>query len=153
MKELSSRCKNMLVVDEKTVPWFPRHISELDRIAPRILDAGADLHADHPGFHDKVYRQRREELAQMALNHKFGDEIPFIKYTEDEVRTWGIVYNKLRSLQEAYAVPEYNAILRSMEKECGFSDTNIPQARDISKFLTKKTGFTLWPVAGLLSSR
>ena len=40
-----------------------------------------------------------------------------------------------------------------MEEECGFSDTNIPQAKDISTFLTNKTGFRLWPVAGLLSSR
>eukprot|EP01031_Cornospumella_fuschlensis_P038725 gene38725-47081_t len=36
--ELKHRCRDMLVLDEKEVPWFPRHISELDLIAPRIKD-------------------------------------------------------------------------------------------------------------------
>ena len=34
------------------VPWFPRHISDLNLIASRTLDAGDKLQSDHPGFSD-----------------------------------------------------------------------------------------------------
>jgi phenylalanine-4-hydroxylase len=153
MRELRARCKNMLVLDEREVPWFPRHVSDLDRIATRTLDAGADLEADHPGFHDPVYRTRRTELASISNSFAYGDEIPHIQYTPEEISTWGTVYNKLKSLQDKYACPEYLKILPLMEKHCGYSENNIPQARDISNFLYAKTGFQLRPVAGLLSSR
>lgn len=153
MRELRARCKNMLVLDEREVPWFPRHISDLDRIASRTLDAGADLEADHPGFHDPVYRKRRTELATIAQTFAYGDEIPVIQYTPEEISTWGTVYSKLKSLQDKYACPEYLKILPLMEKYCGYGENNIPQARDISNFLYAKTGFQLRPVAGLLSSR
>lgn len=44
----------LLILDNKKVHYFPRHISELDNIANRTLgcDTG-DLEADHPGFHGK----------------------------------------------------------------------------------------------------
>ena len=30
------------------VPWFPKNISELDRNANKILEAGGELKSDHP---------------------------------------------------------------------------------------------------------
>lgn len=151
--QLKKLSKNHFILNEKEVPWFPRHISELDRIAPRTLDAGSDLQSDHPGFHDEVYRKRRTELADLALNLRYGDEIPLIEYTEEEKKTWGIVYNNLVNLHSKYACSEYINILKLMEKKINLSPDNIPQARDISNFLKSQTGFTLRPVAGLLSSR
>lgn len=153
MKELQSRCRNMLVLDERKVPWFPRHISDLDQIAPRILDANTCLEADHPGFHDKVYRERRGELAQIALDFRYDQEIPYIQYTKSETDTWGVVYKKLETLHKQYACQEFLDILPMMVKQCGYSADNIPQARDISNFLKSRTGFRIRPVAGLLSSR
>jgi len=66
------------------VNWFPRHLSELDMIANRTLDAGDDLESDHPGFNDPVYRARRTALAKVAMTYKWDEKIPSIDYTELE---------------------------------------------------------------------
>lgn len=153
LTSIKKHCKNILVLDRKTVPWFPRHIKELDLIANRTLDAGSELTSDHPGFNDPVYRKRREHLAQIARDHRQGENVPHIDYTSDEISTWGAVYSRLSALHKMYACTEYNQILELMQKHCGFSETSIPQAQDISNFLIAKTGFSLRPVAGLLSSR
>jgi len=153
LAELNKVCRNLLVLDQKEVPWFPRKRDELDVIANRVLDAGKDLESDHPGFHDKVYRARRAELADIAVNFKQGESIPFIKYTPEELSVWAAVYDRLSALHDRYACSEYLETLRLMEAHCGYSRTSIPQAQDISNFLMEKTGFSLRPVAGLLSSR
>jgi phenylalanine-4-hydroxylase len=149
---VSKRCSSILVLDDKIVPWFPRHISDLDLIANRVLDAGADLESDHPGFHDPVYRQRRANLADIAMKYKYTESIPRVKYEQYEIDTWGAVYEELSKLRHN-ACKEYRDIIVQMEKHCGYGRTSIPQAQDISNFLQASTGFRLRPVAGLLSSR
>lgn len=107
LKTIRSMTKHLLILDEKEVPWFPHHISELDKLSNRTLDAGAELQADHPGFNDPVYRARREELASISNSAVYGKPVPAVKYTETETKTWGTVYAKLKSLQDKYACPEY----------------------------------------------
>ena len=69
---LKTKCKNVLLLDEKVVPWFPRHISELDNIANRTMSGGEEgLESDHPGFTDEVYIERRKELAEIAGEYLF----------------------------------------------------------------------------------
>jgi phenylalanine-4-hydroxylase len=84
-----------------------RHISELDLIANRTLDAGQDLESDHPGFTDMVYRTRRAELAESAQKHNIYDPIPYIKYTKEEVETWTQVWDRMEALWDDYACKEY----------------------------------------------
>lgn len=153
MADLSKVSRNTLVLDEKEVPWFPRTICELDKIANRVKDAGSDLVADHPGFNDPTYRTRRTELASAAMTCSVMSPIPIINYTPEEVKTWGTIYNKLADSHRQHACQEYLTIMKLMEKECGFGPDRIPQVRDISTFLKARTGFTMRPVAGLLSSR
>lgn len=153
MVNLENECASIFVLDQKTVPWFPQNREDLDKIANRILDAGTDLDSDHPGFNDQVYRKRRGELAKIALDHRNGANIPKIKYTAAEIETWGIVMDKLEALQGDYACSKFLEIWPLLKKHCGYSRDNIPQAEDISRFLTQRTGFQIRPCAGLLSSR
>lgn len=107
MTDLGPLTTKLLVLDEKDVRWFPRHISELDLIAHRILDAGVDLESDHPGFHDDTYRKRRAQLAQNALQHQWDKPIPFIQYSKEEIETWGIVWDRMQDLWKQYACKEF----------------------------------------------
>ncbi|XP_048464004.1 phenylalanine-4-hydroxylase [Rhincodon typus] len=136
-----------------TVPWFPRTIQDLDKFANQILSYGSELDADHPGFTDAVYRARRKEFADIAYNYRHGDVIPRVEYTEDEKRTWSIVYRELKTLYPTHACLEHNRVFPLLEQYCGYRENNIPQLEDVSRFLQSCTGFRLRPVAGLLSSR
>jgi len=75
-------------------PWFPRHIFDLDNIDQRTLKDGADLSSDHPGFHDPVYKKRRQQIADIAFNYQLKDVIiPNIDYTENEDETWTAIWD------------------------------------------------------------
>ncbi|VDO44756.1 unnamed protein product, partial [Haemonchus placei] len=60
---------------------------------------------------------------------------------------------ELVSLYPTHACKEFNYIFPLLQQNCGFRADNIPQLQDVSDFLKDCTGFTLRPVAGLLSSR
>jgi len=153
LKCLKPMTRRVLILDEKRVHWFPRHISELDLIANRTLDAGKDLESDHPGFNDKVYRSRRAKLTELAQKHRWDQPIPRIEYTEQETATWATVWDKMDNLWDKYACAEYKRTMGLMKQFAGYSRTNIPQQQDVSEFLRSNTNFTMRPVAGLLSSR
>uniref|UniRef100_A0A7I4Y2W5 BH4_AAA_HYDROXYL_2 domain-containing protein n=1 Tax=Haemonchus contortus TaxID=6289 RepID=A0A7I4Y2W5_HAECO len=133
--------------------WFPKTIYDLDICGKRVIMYGAGLDADHPGFKDAEYRKRRMMFADIALNYKHGEPIPRIEYTESEKKTWGIIYRKLRELHKKHACREFLENFDLLERHCGYSEHNIPQLEDISRFLKAKTGFRIRPVAGYLSAR
>ncbi|KAI3642540.1 hypothetical protein MP228_012095 [Amoeboaphelidium protococcarum] len=140
-------------LNSKAIPWFPRRKYDLDSFAEKVLSYGAELDADHPGFKDLEYRKRRDEITAIARTYKTNQPIPHIEYTESELQTWSIVFNKLTQLYPTHACRQHQYVFPLLIQNCGYSDKNIPQLEDISRFLKDCTGFTLRPVMGLLSSR
>lgn len=133
--------------------WFPNHISDLDHCQHLITKFEPDLDSDHPGFTDKTYRARRQYIANIAFEHRHGQVIPRIEYTEEEISTWNAVYTQLRNLLPTHGCREHNEVFKILERECGYGPNNIPQLEDISNFMKRRSGFQLRPVSGLLSAR
>ena len=129
--------KDGTIPKKDAVPWFPRHISELDKYANRILSFGADLNDGHP-----VYRARRQYFADLAYNYKHGDKLPHVLYTKEETETWGKIFEQLTRLYPTHACKEYNRVFPLLIEKCEYRKDNIPQLEDVSNFLKgKKNAF------------
>ena len=82
MERLEDMSKGITKVGSKAVPWFPIDINDFDHIGKRILSEGDGIQdADHPGFRCPIYRARRQEVTQMAMDYRMVDPIPTLEYT------------------------------------------------------------------------
>lgn len=133
--------------------WIPMSIWDLDKCNHLNINYNPDMDSRHPGFSDKEYRKRREEIARIAFEYRHGDVIPRVKYSADELKTWKIIYQQLSALYPTHACKQHINALKVLETECNYSENSIPQLEDVSRFLRKRTGFSLRPVAGLLTAR
>lgn len=111
--------------------------------------ASVKLDAGHPGFRDRAYRARRDEIAEIALRYQPGAPIPDVPYTEEEHQLWGIVRDALRPQHQSHACAEY---LECVER-LGLSCDRIPQLREVSEKVEALSGFRLEPVGGLVAPR
>ena len=152
VSELRGIASQVLMLDGREVPWFPRHVQELDRVAGNTLDAGAALSADHPGFKDPEYRRRRDLVDALARRYRHGRPYPAVAYTEAEHALWRKIHGHLTPLAAASACAEYRLALAALEQDCGYRQ-GIPDSASVSAFLEARTGFRLRPVAGLLRPR
>ncbi|NJN64051.1 MAG: phenylalanine 4-monooxygenase [Acidobacteria bacterium] len=108
-----------------------------------------ELDADHPGFNDANYRQRRNDIALLARNHKIGEKPSRVTYIDSETSTWRAVFRELNRLFPSHACQEYLNGIALLD----FNDEAIPQLADIDEALFKRTGFRIWPVEGLVEPR
>nr|XP_047142728.1 protein henna-like isoform X1 [Hydra vulgaris] len=132
---------------------FPKNEAELGQNPSHVLNYGLELDGNHPSFTDPIYRQRRTELASIAKNYQYGQVIPRINYTSQEIETWNSLFKILTEKYPIYASKEVNEMFPLLVKNCGYRVGNIPQLEDVSNYLKEKTGFTIRPVTGMLSSR
>lgn len=84
---------------------------------------------------DAEYRQRRAVLASFATGFRYMDQLPLISYTEEENKTWGLVYNRLQHAQSLHACAEYLSIMPLMQAHCGYGPDKIPQVGSRNKIL------------------
>ncbi|GGO23939.1 phenylalanine 4-monooxygenase [Microbispora rosea subsp. aerata] len=108
-----------------------------------------ELATSHPGFADAVYRQRRNAIAALALNHTPGDPIPAVEYTDEEHRVWALVSKELAVKHQKYAVREF----LDAAKRLGLPEDRIPQLQEVGDLLEPLTGFRYLPAAGLVPLR
>lgn len=131
------------------VPWFPHKIRDLDQLTDHIVPYELELDVDHPGFHDFIYRKRREEFINIAREYRHNQPIPRVTYTDEEIETWRIVFRRLTQLYPTHACADFNRIFSLLISNCGYDENHIPQLEDVSQFLQDSSGFRLRPVAGL----
>eukprot|EP01013_Petalomonas_cantuscygni_P010499 TRINITY_DN23602_c0_g1_i1.p1 TRINITY_DN23602_c0_g1~~TRINITY_DN23602_c0_g1_i1.p1 ORF type:complete len:496 (+),score=119.59 TRINITY_DN23602_c0_g1_i1:53-1540(+) len=152
-EKMQSMCPYISTISSHNIPWYPRHLCDVNTFRMETLAAGGDLQADHPGFSDPAYRKRRTQIADIALKYQLPDSVPEVEYTDEEVKTWGVVYRKLTSLFPTHACREYNYVFALMVENCGYGPNRIPQLATVNSFLQKQTGWRLKPVTGLLGPR
>jgi len=114
-----------------------------------VNPALVQLDADHPGFHDPVYRQRRNEIARAALEFRDGDRVPQIAYTSDEHSVWQEVWRHLEPLHARYACHEY----RQASRRVALARERIPQLAEVNAAIGPWHGFRMLPVAGLVTAQ
>jgi phenylalanine-4-hydroxylase len=141
---------------------MPEHNSPLllDHVDMRLVAVDADeviadrnaivqLDPDHPGFRDREYRKRRNQIAEIAMKYHPRDPIPDAPYTLEEHQVWKTIWTALEPAHQQYACAEYLASLRRLS----FDPDRIPQLREVNEKVKAISGFRLEPVAGLVQPR
>jgi phenylalanine-4-hydroxylase len=123
-----------------------------DALSPALPDkrrALVELDPDHPGFRDRAYRARRDEIAEIALSHAPGSPVPDAPYTEEEHQLWRAVRAALTPRHQSHACAEYLECARRLD----LARARIPQLREVSERVRALSGFRLEPVGGLVAPR
>lgn len=121
--------------------------------SPVTHDEGGEvtvhLSEDHPGAGDPDYRDRRNEIAALALAWEPGTAAPHVVYTDAEQEVWRTVCRELGPKHERLAIREF---LEAKER-LGLPSDGVPSLDLVSDRLRPLTGFHYAPAAGLVPLR
>lgn len=126
--------------------------SDTSAAEPGLVSGERDivqLDPDHPGFRDPVYRTRRNAIAKLAFDYREGQRVPEVEYTPEEHQVWRTVWESLAPIQEQWACAEY----LEYQSKLGLDRTRIPQLAEVNDRLKPLSGFSMIPVAGLVTDR
>jgi phenylalanine-4-hydroxylase len=100
----------------------------------------------HPGFLDQRYQRHRASIAKAALDYRPGQPLPEITYLEEEHECWRQLSKQLGEKHERHACDEIRQGLTqlALPADC------LPQLRDVSAAVQRRTGFRFSPAAGLV---
>jgi phenylalanine-4-hydroxylase len=107
------------------------------------------LDPDHPGFRDSSYRARRNAIAKLALNYAEGAPAPLVEYLPAEQEVWRTVWRELAPLHQSRAARAYH----EAQELVPIDRQTVPQLREVNRLLQQASGFSMLPVAGLVSHR
>jgi len=107
------------------------------------------LSSDHPGADDPAYRERRNEIAALALAWEPGTPVPDVRYSDEEQNVWRTVCRELAPKHEQLAIREF---LEGKEK-LDLPTDGLPSLDLVSERLQPLTGFRYVPAAGLVPLR
>ena len=113
------------------------------------LAYAGDLGEDHPGFTDDGYRQRRQQIAEIAEAYRPGDPIPHAPYADEEHRVWEQVVTALNAKHRGLVPNE----LVDASEALGLPTDHVPQLDEVSALLEPHSGFGYLPVAGLVEPK
>lgn len=138
-----------------TIENTKRMVNTVPSVADSAVRLNADrmalveLDPDHPGFCDEEYRKRRNQIAQVAIDHQPGEPVPDAPYTEQEHALWSQICKELLPVHRKFACEEYLAAWDSVN----LPTHRIPQLAEVSKAVGALTGFRLEPVSGLIQPK
>ncbi|HVT76941.1 MAG TPA: phenylalanine 4-monooxygenase [Acidimicrobiales bacterium] len=111
------------------------------------LAYGGQLSADHPGFTDAAYRQRRATLAETARHYRRSQPIPDAPYAAEDHELWQLCSRELRERHDRLACDEYRRGVEALQ----LPTDHVPQLNEVTALLEPVTGFRYEPVPGLVS--